>query len=280
LIDAPHRASHSLDVGFTQTPIGLLRRRRLLMLAIVAAFVGIADLIALLTPATYEATALMVIDQRATSPSSDLNAALTTGQLLAAHYIKLATTKTVLDQVCSDAADGCSFDSLKGHVAATTVKGTDLLAVSVTDGNASRAANLANLVATKLMAEQQRETANALKATKSYLDGELTRLSKELGSAKPQYTTALQAQYTTAYNRREAVAEQESRLQGGLSLVQNAAFPDKPAFSRAKLYVGAGLVAGLVAALIVALIVDRIDSRIYAKEALSEATAAPLVVAC
>lgn len=267
-------------MGSNRTLTGLLRRRRLWILGTLAVAVAVADLIALFTPPSYQASALMVIDQRATSPSSDLNATLTTGQLLAAHYIKMVSTQTVLDQVCANAGEGCSYDSLKAQVSATTVKGTDLLSIDVTDRNPGRAASLANLLAAKLMAEQRREVANALKPTANYLDGELTRLSKDLGSAKPQYAAALQAQYTAVYTRREAVAEQESRLEGGLSLVQAASVPGRPAYSRIKVYFVAGLALGLVAAMLLALLIDRLDTRIFGKQALSEATAAPLVVAC
>ena len=184
-------------------------------------------MIALLTPVTYQASALLVIDQRITSPTADLNAAITTGQLLAAHYIKMATSTAVLDGVCADAGD-CSANELKSHVSASAVKGTDLLSVTVTDSSPSGATNLANLVAAKLLAEHRREVAASLKPAKAYLDGELSRIWKELGSAKPQFVTVTQAAYTTAYNKREAVAEQEARMDGSLSLVSAAAIPTAP----------------------------------------------------
>ena len=263
-----------------KTVMGLLRRRRAWILATVAAVLGIANLVVLLKPPSYEASALLVIDQRSTSPSADLNATISTGQLLAAHYIKMATSSTVLDRVCADATGDCSSDSLRKHVNAVTVKGTDLMAVKVTDANSGPAANLANLVAAKLIDEQHREVAGALKPTKVYLDGELDRLSREIAAAKPPALAALQAQYTTVFNRREAVAEQESRLDGSLSLIQAAAAPAKPADPDLLVYFMAALAVGSVAALIIALVVDRVDTRIFSREALADATAAPLVVRC
>jgi len=262
-----------------KTVTGLLRRRRLWIIGTVAAFVAAADVIALLTPVTYQASALLVIDQRVTSPTADLNAAITTGQLLAAHYIKMATSTAVLDGVCADAGD-CSANALKSHVSASAVKGTDLLSVTVTDSSPSGATNLANLVAAKLLAEHRREVAASLKPAKAYLDGELSRIWKELGSAKPQFVTVTQAAYTTAYNKREAVAEQEARMDGSLSLVSAAAIPTAPAYSQTKLYLVAGLVIGLVVALILALLAERIDKRIFDTQELSDATSAPLVLAC
>ncbi|TME50136.1 MAG: hypothetical protein E6I60_12165 [Chloroflexi bacterium] len=263
-----------------KTVTGLLQRRRLWIVATVAACVAAADVVALTVSPSYEATALMVIDQRVTSPSTDLTATISTGQLLAAHYIKMASTRTVLDRVCADAGGPCTYDSLKNQVAMTTVKGTDLLAVKVTDPDPGRAAILANLVAAKVLAEEGIEVANALKPTKSYLDAELDRLGKAMATAKPPLASALQAQYAVVSQRREAVSEQESRIDGGLSLVEAAPVPAEPAYSRSKVYLAAGLVIGVVAALIIALFLDRIDSRIYAVQTLAEASPAPLVLAC
>ena len=89
-----------------KTVTGLLRRRRLWIIGTVAAFVAAADVIALLTPVTYQASALLVIDQRVTSPTADLNAAITTGQLLAAHYIKMATSTAVPNTTYHGASAG------------------------------------------------------------------------------------------------------------------------------------------------------------------------------
>jgi uncharacterized protein involved in exopolysaccharide biosynthesis len=263
------------------TLTGVLQRRRVWILATVIACVGIAGLVSLLRTPTYEASVLLVVDQRATSSSADLNATISTGQLLAAHYIKMVTTKTVLDPVCADPAVLCTYDSLKDHVLATTVKGTDLFSVSVTDPSSSRAALLANLVAAKLIAQQRAEAANALKPTKDYLDGELARLNAEIAkNPEPQLLNLLQSQYTTVYTRREAVTEQESLLDGGLSTIEAARTPSKPVDPDPIRYLLGGLVVGLVAAVIAALVVERVDDRIFGPERLSEATSAALVVTC
>jgi capsular polysaccharide biosynthesis protein len=267
--------------GSRKTLIDVLRRRRAWILVTVIACVGISGVITLLKSPTYEASALLVVDQRATSPSADLNATISTGQLLAAHYIKMVTTKTVLDPVCADVAGSCTYDSLKDHVTTDTVKGTDLLAVSVTDRSSSRAALLANLVAAKLMAEERAEAANALKPAKAYLDGELARLTSEIAkNADPQLVSVLETQYTTVYTRREAIAEQESLLNGGLSTVEGARVPARPVDPDPMRYLLAGLAVGLVVAVITALVVERVDDRIFGTESLSDATAASLVVTC
>jgi len=264
----------------SKTVTGLLKRRRAWIIATVALSLAIADAIALLMPRTYEASAMLLVDQRVTSPSADLNATVATGQLLAAHYIKMATSATILDRVCSDLTGSCSEAWLKSRVTVGTVKGTDLLSISVADSNPDGPAVIANLLAAKLIAEQRDEVAAALKPTITYLDGELSRLQDQLNTAKPPLLNTVQAQYNTIYSRREAVAEQQSRLAGSLSLVEAASVPTAPAYSRTKLYLLAGLIAGLIAAMVIALLVDKIDSRIFAMETLADATAAPVVLTC
>ena len=90
----------------------------------------------------------------------------------------------------------------------------------------------------------------------------------------------VQAAYNTAYARREAVAEQEARLDGDLAMVEGAQVPSKPADPDPKRYLLAGLAVGLVVAFLAALVVDRLDNRIFSAEDLSEATQAPLVMTC
>ena len=260
--------------------ISVLRRRAALIVLILTACLAAAAVITLRTPHTYDAAALLVVDQRATAPTADLNATISTGELLAAHYIKLASSPTILDRVCTLAGGPCSYSSLKDRVTTATVKGTDLLAVTVNDPSPNRAALLANVAADQLMVEERAEIASALEPTKQYLDGELTRLQDELSSAKPQMLAVVQAAYNTAYARREAVAEQEARLDGDLALVEGAQVPSKPADPDPKRYLLAGLAVGLVVAFLAALMVDRLDNRIFEAEDLSEATQAPLVVAC
>jgi len=276
--DWPDAGGESRRAG--RTVISALRRRTALIVLIVTACLAAAAVITLLKSPTYDASALLVVDQRATAPTADLNATISTGELLAAHFIKLASSPTVLDRVCTQAGGACTYTSLKDHVRTATVKGTDLLAVSVNDPNPSRAAQLANIVADQLMAEERAEIASALEPTKRYLDGELTRLQGELTSAKPQMLPVVQAAYNTAYARRAAVAEQEARLDGDLATVEGAQVPSKPADPDAKRYLLAGLAVGLVVAFLWALLADRLDNRIFDAEDLWEATQAPLVVTC
>lgn len=260
---------------------GVIRRRWAWMAVTVIACVAAAGAMTVAKPPTYQATALLVVDQRATSPTADLNATVSTGELLAAHYIKMAGSATVLDRVCADAGGSCTADTLKNHVSLATVKGTDLLAANVTDRDPRRAALLANSLSKELIAEERAEIATAVAPTKTYLAAELAALhNKILAAATPEELAVLQAQYATTYTRQVNILETETRLDGQLTAAEAAKVPMTPVDPDPKIYLPAGLVVGLVLAVLLALFLEWIDDRIYSTEVLSEATQTRWVAAC
>lgn len=243
--------------------------------------VAAAGLITLIKPPTYQSTALLVVDQRATSPTADLNATVSTGELLAAHYTKMASSAIVLDRVCANAGGSCTADTLKNHISLATVKGTDLLAANVTDRDPHRAALLANSLAAQLIAEERAEISKALEPSKTYLAGELAALHNRIVAAtSPGELAALQTQYATAYTRQEGILETEARLDGQLTTAEPAKVSTVPVDPDPRIYLPAGLVVGLVLAGLLALFLEWIDDRIRSTEVLSEATQAHVVMAC
>jgi capsular polysaccharide biosynthesis protein len=260
---------------------GAIRRRGGWMALTVIACVAAAGLITLVKPPTYQATTFLVVDQRATSPTADLNATVSTGELLAAHYIKMASSPTVLDRVCADVGGSCRSDTLKSQISVATVKGTDLLAANATDREPRRAGQLANSLAAQLIAEERSEIAKALEPAKTYLAGEIGNLrNKILAATTPAELAALQSQYATAYTRQEGMLETEARLDGQLTAVEPAKVPTVPVDPDPRIYLPAGLVVGLVLAGLLALFLEWIDDRIYSTEVLSETTQAQVIMAC
>lgn len=251
------------------------------MALMVIACVAVAGSITLIKPPTYQATAFLVVDQRATSPTADLNATVSTGELLAAHYIKMASSPTVLDRVCADVGGSCRSDTLKSQISLATVKGTDLLAANVTDREPRRAMLLANSLTAQLIAEERSEIAKALEPAKTYLAAEMATLrNKILAATTPAELASLQSQYATAYTRQEGILETEARLDGQLTAVEAAKVPTVPVDPDPRIYLPAGLVVGLVLAALLGLFLEWIDDRIYSTEVLSETTQAHVVMAC
>src|SRR2546429_9983398 len=200
-----------------------LRHRRALLAVILLACVGVAATLALVRPKTYEATALLYVDERHNS-SQGFDLALQAGELLSHHYIEMATSREVLNAACADGdvaalVPNCSADVLTGHIRAGTVNGTSMISVTADARSPQAAAAIANAVANGLVAQDAKQVDQLLKPTRDYLDSELQRLDKAIADARqalaaappnsPQaaaglaYLNQLQGEYDADYARRQ-----------------------------------------------------------------------------
>ncbi|TMC39869.1 MAG: hypothetical protein E6J28_02790 [Chloroflexi bacterium] len=259
----------------------------LLVICLVGAFA-----LVVVKPRTYEASALLFVDERHNS-SQGFDLALQAAELMSHHYLEMATSREVLQAACSspDASSlppgvGCDPASLAGKVRADTVRGTSLISITVSSSSPAAAAALANAIANALVAQDQRQVAELLAPTKTYLDSELDRLSKAIkdeksalpaGGSSPALT-ALESEYSATYARRQDIALEEYRLAGSLSVVETAQPPAKPADPDPVRYLLVGLVAGLALALVAVLMLEYFDERVREPEDLARAAGTPLVV--
>ena len=275
-----------------------LRHRRALLAVILLACVGVAATLALVRPKTYEATALLYVDERHNS-SQGFDLALQAGELLSHHYIEMATSRAVLAAACGNpdvSATGapCSADTLAEQVHAGTVRGTSLIGVTADARTPEAAAAIANAVAKALVAQDAQQIDQLLKPTRDYLDSELKRLDAAITSAQqaldkappnsPQaaaqlaYLNQLQGEYSVDYGRRQDLAVEQFRLSGNLSVIQTADPPAKPSDPDPLRYLAAGVLAGLVLGILVALLVEYFDDRLLEPEQLGRAVGTDLVV--
>jgi capsular polysaccharide biosynthesis protein len=116
--------------------------------------VGLGALIGskLMTP-LYQSSALIQISIPANSNQSDYTSLLASDQLVQTEAI-LATSDPVLREVASH-YPGLTVDQLAKESAATPKLNTQLFAIDVSDPSPSRAAALANDIATTLIKQQQ-----------------------------------------------------------------------------------------------------------------------------
>lgn len=238
-----------------------------------------------LKPRSYEATALLFVDERHNS-SQGFDLALQAGELMSHHYLEMATSRDVLEAACLGpdassipAGTQCSAAALAGKVRADTVRGTTEISITVSARSPTAAAALANAIADALVAQDQKEVAQLLAPTEQYLDSELQRLSDAIkaeksnlppGGTSPTLAT-LQNQYAATYTRRQDAAMEGFRLAGGLSVIETALPPTKPADPDPLRYMVVGLAAGLAAALVAALVLEYFDDRLREPEDLAHA---------
>ena len=279
-----------------------LRHRSALIAAVLLACVVSAGVLSIVRHKTYEASALLYVDERHNS-SQGFDLALQAGELLSHHYIEMATSRQVLDAACASpdvaalAASSnspCTADVLAPQVRANTVKGTSLIAVTADERTPQAAATIANAVATALVAQDAQQVDQLLKPTRDFLDAELKRLDGEIQAARQgvaasppnsaqaqaelAYLNQLEGEYAVDYTRRQDLAVEQFRLTGNLSIVQPADAPAKPVDPDPLRYLAAGLVVGLVLALLAALAVEYLDDRLLEPDQLARAVGTDLVV--
>jgi capsular polysaccharide biosynthesis protein len=283
-----------------------IRHRIYLLIAIIAAFSLAAGAAAFIKPPSYQATALLYVDERYNSSGGfDLN--LQAGELLSAHFIQTATSRSVLQRACSgtyfDTPDtsqySCDATTLASHVSAATVKGTDWIGVSVTAGSAAESAALANAVARAMIDQNKADIAQLIGPSLDKLNSQLKDLDSQIqtevatidqlqketpaGQQAPiaghqANLSLLETKYAGIYTQSQNLMIEEDQLAAALTLVQPAVPPTKPYDPNLLLYLGVGLVAGLCIGLLSVVLVDRYDDRLFEPEALSIAAGTRLVV--
>ncbi len=134
-----------------------MSRQSLLLLtwfAIIAMSSAVCGLVAFVAtsqkPLAYVSEASLLIGPPLNGPinESDINV----GQLLRGTYADLATTRPLLTRVLAKTGVSLSIDDLSADVSARVPTDSTLLVVSVTTGNATQAAQLANALADELVA--------------------------------------------------------------------------------------------------------------------------------
>ena len=225
---------------------------------------------------TYDATAILLVDERQSS-SQGFDLALQASQVLGQQYIDMIGSRALLTQVCTHVPSTvpCEPDNLAQHVTAATVKGTTMIGVTVSAVSPADAVALANAIAAETVAENQAQAAALMKPTRDYLTTELAQLSDQIAAeqkaiaAIPDVPDAqvsrqlaphtaslslLQAQYSDIYGRLQDVRVQEAHLGNNLSVVQQARAPDRPSDPDPIRYLLVALAAGLFVGLLAALL--------------------------
>jgi capsular exopolysaccharide synthesis family protein len=125
----------------------VLRERWLLIVVFVLIATGIALVITTLTPKSYSATAQVLFSSSTSADPSvqaQANAFVTTQ---VPTFAKVINSPDVLKYIQTDLQLGLTNAELKSKISATALTGESIVEITVTDGSASRAANLANSAA-------------------------------------------------------------------------------------------------------------------------------------
>ena len=281
-----------------------IRHRRYALIAVLALCTIGAGVASQVRPPTYQATALLFVDERFNA-SQGFDLALQAGELLSAHYIQEATSQAVLERACSGkyfdtSRFACTPAALAQSVSANTVRGTDEIGVSATSRSPEEAAVLATAVANALVDQNKADVTALIGPTQDYLKGELDRLGKLISAEQATILqlqkqtppgqpapiagdqaqlTLLETQYGDSYAKWQDLQIEQNRLSGSLTLAQVAPTSTKPIDPDPLRYLLVGLVAGLCLGVLAAVLLDRFDDRLFEPESLAQAAGTSLVVA-
>src|SRR5215813_665634 len=274
--------------------LGSALRRRLWLIAFITLAGGAAGYeAAAARPPVYEASTLVSIDQ-GQAASQGFDAAMQADQFLAQRFISRATSRAVLQDVCTKEGRGCDPVALARQVRVTTPKATAQLEIFATSSSASTAARLANEIADALIVRNRAQVEQALGSQRTYLQAQLKAQGDQLAQALQQVSaneaagrqdaagitqlTFLQTEYSSTYRRLQDLEVQRSQLADVLSVEQRAVPPRKPADPDPVRYVAVGLACGLVAGLLLALLAEGMRRRIHRTPDLAEAAGTDVVV--
>jgi capsular polysaccharide biosynthesis protein len=271
---------------------GALRRRHRLVWLPALAGVAAAGLLAAFLPPSYQATALLALDEQQEA-GLGFDLALQADQYLTQRYVAMATSQPVLRRACLDAGHGCDLAALAGQVSAQATRTAGVIAVSATAGTAAQAARLANAVAQEVVAQNRAQAVASLTPTRDYLRGQLDQLSRQqealeqragqlvsASAAAPVLAqlASVQQQYQTTYGKLQDLEVQQARLSAALLVRQAAEPPAGPASPDLPRYVLVAAALGLTAGFLAALLADRLDGRVRDGADLAHATGAPVVL--
>ncbi len=266
----------------------LLKQWKLVLICFL--FVGLGTFIGskLITP-VYQSSALVQVALRsnATSTQADLNSLMASDQLVQTEAT-LATSNPVLREVASH-YPGLSVGQLTGEVSSTTKTNTQLFEIDVVDSNPTRAASLANGVATTFINQQRQAIQQQNNQSQHQIQQDLDQTQKKINDATTQIAdlqakggklgqlALLQAQLTGLQQHysqwQTALAQLElTQAQSGdfLQLAQPAQPTTSPVRPKVSLYTAGGLLAGLLLGLVLAIVYEQLDTRVHTPEALTQ----------
>jgi len=126
--------------------------RRWLWLIIFAAVLAgaTAYVVGKLQPHVYEASTRLIVGPGVDGLNPDLNDLRAGGQLMQT-YAELATTRPVLEAVDSELTFASEFNELESNVSVSVDEETQILKISVRDGDPDKATDIANALASVLL---------------------------------------------------------------------------------------------------------------------------------
>ncbi len=267
------------------------RRKGIILLTVLVAM-AIALLASFLLPPSYTATATVRISSATTGQLFNQNYDLQYTDRLMNTYSKLAVSGPVLSQLAQ------SLGMPKPPAVSVDIPAnTELMKISVEDGDPNRAAAAANLVANLLMQDFKAHYGQNATNAQTALTDQLNQAQNDLNQALAKYNTlsanksadpaqvaaakadldAKQQAYTNLLSQAD-----QARLAGAtqgstFSIVDPALPPIAPSRPNKVLNLGLGALVGLIGGLGLAFLFENTDSTLFTPDQVAEVTGARIL---
>jgi succinoglycan biosynthesis transport protein ExoP len=269
----------------------LWRRKGIITLTILVAM-AIALMASFLIPPTYAATTTLRIATTYTGQTFDQRYDLQYTDRLVNTYAKLAMSAPILSQL----AQNLGISRLPA-VSVDVPANTELMRLSVEDGDPNRAANGANLLAKILIADFQTHYAQGGQSALGTLSNQVNQAASDLSQAR-QKLTALQSKspqdaqaiaaaqtdadvkqqlYSSLLSEYEQARVQSATQANSISIIEPALPPTQPARPNKLLNLGLGFLVGIVGGVGLAFLFENLDTTLFTTEQIEEATGGRIV---
>ena len=197
-----------------------LSRSRWLIGGIVAGVTGIVLLLSLLLPNSYQATSRLVFETAA-SLFGETDATSTQRQLATTET--LLTSTQVLDRAARRVPGIESGEELEDKVTSSVEQQANIINITASDGDAERAAQIANAVGTAFLSERERLDREQIASARAQLEQEIIRLEGSPNAGD---------QIVAIRERISQLAVSEASLGSDLAIAERAEAPSAPASPR------------------------------------------------
>ena len=269
--------------------LAIIRARLPLIIAcIVLAAVG-AFLFSNVQAKVYEARATLIVGN-SISANPDYTGLLVSQQL-ATTYATIATTRPVLEAVIAKVGLGTTPDELLKNITASTETGQPLVTITARDGDAARAAAIANALAEELIAktpdvggstaEARAAIAKDIKATQDQIASvqsqvvTLSAIQNRTSTQEATLATLQQQLVSLRATLATLVAYASSSAAITLSVIEPAVAPTIPISPRPLINTVIAAILGLLIAGALVLIAAYLDDRIKTPEDVEEVVGLP-----
>jgi len=273
----------------------ILKRRKWVLILTALVTCAVVSVGTYLMPPTYSASATLRVAQ-AHSASIEYVDYMYAERLMST-YVEISRSRPILEEVIERLELSMMPEDLANKIKVEALADTELMRISVGDGNPRRARDTANVLATLLIEQSQSLYSGGGKSTPEILQEQLKviegNLEQDRASLQSLMNRAASAQgeiealnnkitleeetYAMLLRRYEEARVAEAMRASSITVVEPAIEPEVPSKPRKRLNIILGALVGLVGGTGLVFLVENLDTTLYTMEQVSDVSGLPIL---